>query len=120
MKTIPITLDRPRNLRFDINAFSDAEQAMGGSIFSVLADEAWALRFGVLRALLWAGLKHEDPALRQERVGALMQAHLEAGGKTTDFVRWINDGIGASGILKATTGEEKPQDPPPTDPATTG
>ena len=96
---VQIHLDRLRNLRFDINAFADAEALMGGSVLEILGNETGLLRFSVQRALLWAGLKHEDPSLTPQKVGSLMQEHLTKGHSLTDLMKAVNDGILASGLI---------------------
>ena len=66
----PITLDRERTLLFNLNAFCDLED-----VFGTVDDAMKALQDGkvkALRALLWAGLKHEDPGLTEEAVGAML------------------------------------------------
>ncbi len=50
---IPIELDKPRTLLFDLNAFAELED-----------------KFGSL--LLWAGLLHEDENLTERQVGAMI------------------------------------------------
>ena len=63
-------MDKERTLVFDLNAFADLEE-MFGSI-----DEAMqALQNGkikALRAILWAGLKHEDEELTEREVGKMI------------------------------------------------
>lgn len=68
---VPITLDRPRTLVMTFNALCDAEEALGHSLLTSAADLA-SLRS--VRALLWAGLKHEDPMLTLEKTGELIAA----------------------------------------------
>ena len=109
---VQIHLDRPRNLRFDINAFADAESMMGGSVLEILGNETGLLRFSVQRALLWAGLKHEDPSLTPQKVGSLMQEHLTNGHSLTDLMKAVNDGILASGLISESK-EGDNDDPPP-------
>ena len=61
-----ITLDRPRNLKLTFNAMCEAEGVLKHAV--VRGD------FGLedIRALLWAGMKHEDRSLTLNRVGDLM------------------------------------------------
>lgn len=104
--------DRPRTLRYDVNALADVEPLIGGSIFMVLSQESNVIRFSVLRALLWAGLKHEDAGLTLNQVGVLMQTAFLAGRDLTDVMKAVNDGILASGLFKAP--KEGAQENPPT------
>ncbi len=97
--SVPITLDRPRSLRFDVNAAIAFQQAAGQSVFDLLGsmlavlpeiaaleksdsgeprDAAAVLRLmgklplAGIRTMLWAGLLHEDPGLKPEAVGAML------------------------------------------------
>lgn len=63
----PITLDRPRILKLDFNTFCAAEGVVGRSV--VRQD----LGLSEIRALLWAGLRHEDKTLTLEKVGSMLK-----------------------------------------------
>lgn len=65
---VTINLDKPRNLRFDLNAMSAYEEATGSSAFAI-GDNINAKS---IRALLWASLIHEDEDLTLEDVGAMI------------------------------------------------
>lgn len=60
---------RVRNLRYDINALADFEQLTGMGFGQLMSMKAM---FATCRALLFAGLKHEDRTLTVERVGELI------------------------------------------------
>lgn len=60
---------RSRNLRYDINALADFEQLTGMGFGQLMQMKAM---FATARALLYAGLKHEDRTLSVERVGDLI------------------------------------------------
>ena len=60
---------RIRNLKFDVNALADFEQEMGMGFAQLMQQKAM---FGAARAMLWAGLKHEDRRLTLEYVGDLL------------------------------------------------
>lgn len=68
--SVPIELDRPRNLRLDLNAMVAFEEASGKSMFKLKSMEN--LSVADLRALLWASLRHEDKDLTLEQVGGLV------------------------------------------------
>jgi hypothetical protein len=69
-KAFPVTLDRERSLKFDLNALAALEDVLGRS---VLGDGGMDLKGArELRAFFWAGLLHEDPSLTIEQVGAMM------------------------------------------------
>jgi len=62
----PITLDKPRVLKLDFNAFCDAEGVVGHTVIRT------DLGMSEIRALLWAGLKHEDRTLTIAKVGEMI------------------------------------------------
>lgn len=65
---IPITLDKPRKLRFDLNAMATFEDITGRNAFSGLNAKQLGAR--ELRALLFACLFHEDETLTLKQVGS--------------------------------------------------
>jgi hypothetical protein len=65
-----ITLDKERHLKLDLNAMVKFEEVTGKSLFNQNAlSELSSID---MRALLWAGLAHEDPTLTLTDVGALI------------------------------------------------
>lgn len=68
---IALTLDRPRILRLDFNAFCELRKATGQN---PLKGEFWADFDDPLkmRATLWASLLHEDKKITLDEVGNLM------------------------------------------------
>lgn len=66
--------DRPRHLKFDINAIADIERETKTGIMNLLQNER--LGFDSIRVLLWGGLKHEDRNLTIEKVGDLIQNYM--------------------------------------------
>lgn len=75
--SIPITLDRERQLRLDFNALSDADEVAGKSVDAFFTGSAVSLN--AVRALLWAGLKAEEPRLTLRQTGELIQQRIESG-----------------------------------------
>ena len=77
-KPVTITLDRERVVFYDTNAICLAEEAMGRGVVEVIAGlrKARNLSFRDARALLWAGLTHEDPSLTLEGLGILFRPSL--------------------------------------------
>ena len=61
-------LDRPRHLRYDIQAVLDLDQILKGGFVSVFKMEA---DFDTLKLILWLGLKHEDPELKISGIGGV-------------------------------------------------
>ncbi len=62
--------DKERTLRLDFNALSKAEEVTGKNFVEVLTWQELNAR--EVRALAWACLVHEDPALTIEDVGRLL------------------------------------------------
>lgn len=67
---INVELDRPRTLVISLNALCKAEEVTGESF---LAGEPAFSSIRVMRALVWAGLLHEDPTLTLDQVGDLIE-----------------------------------------------
>ena len=67
---VSVVLDRPRSLKYDLNAFAALEDHFGN------VEKAFAtLQQGSLKAartLLWVGLLHEDDALTERQAGAMV------------------------------------------------
>lgn len=70
----PYEEGRRRFLRFDINALADFEQETGMGFAQLMQQKA---TFAAARALIWAGLKHEDRILAIERVGELLWRYMK-------------------------------------------
>ena len=67
--SVPIDLDRRRQLRFDENAMAELTDATGKTLGDLLKTAESGDWFA-MRALIWAGLLHEDRALlRQPKEG---------------------------------------------------
>lgn len=74
---------KKRNLRFDLNALADFEQEVGMGFAQLMSSKAI---FATARALLWAGLKHEDRTLTIERAGNLLTDYIQHGGAMDDVL----------------------------------
>lgn len=66
--------NRQRLLKYDVNALADFEQETGMGFAQLMKQKAV---FGTARAMLWAGLKHEDRGLTIEQVGDLIGRFLK-------------------------------------------
>lgn len=62
-----------RNLRFNVNALADFEEKTGMGFAMLMGQRAV---FASARAMIWAGLKHEDARLTIEDVGELLSDYL--------------------------------------------
>lgn len=75
---------RNRSLRYDLNAMADFEQTTGMGLPRLMATQAI---FATARALLWAGLKHQDRGLTIDVVGSKIQEYTEADGEIDDILK---------------------------------
>jgi len=67
---VPLMLDHPRTLRFDLNAFAILEERFGNMEAAFHEMQRGSMK--AARTLLWAGLLHEDESLTERQVGALV------------------------------------------------
>lgn len=73
MKTgVTIVLDRPRTLRYGMNALAKIEDITGKSMMSLDLDNVCIKD---LLAIVYAGLYHEDKKLTLEQVGDLIDEY---------------------------------------------
>jgi hypothetical protein len=70
VKPVPIKLDKERNLKYDLNAFAELEERFGS--VQKAFEELEKQKLKAVRAVLWAGLIHEDPKLTEQQVGAML------------------------------------------------
>lgn len=108
---------RERTLRFDVNALADFEQETGMGFAQLMKQRAI---FANARAMLWAGLKHEDRGISIEYVGDLIGDYLtdddiEDGDHTIDTLLMVAFEAAieqrALGLRKS---KEEPASPAPT------
>lgn len=64
---VTLHLDKKRHLRFDLNAFAELEEVYDSVDDALKAMEKGRLK--AVRAVLWAGLVHEDEDLTLKDVG---------------------------------------------------
>lgn len=67
---VPVQLDKPRTLVLSLNALCKAEEVTG---INLLVGEPAFSSMRIVRALVWAGLLHEDPTLTLETVGDMIE-----------------------------------------------
>jgi hypothetical protein len=95
--------DKPRHLKFDLNALADAEREVKSGIIALFNEE----RMGVdtVRIFIWAGLKHEDKALTINEVGEMIEDYIINSGEDlmealSELQNVIMEGIMASKVFK--------------------
>lgn len=73
--TVIIKLDREREIRYNVRASIEAEAVMSMPFHKILETEG----FTPIRALLWAGLRHEDRRLSLDQVEKFLDDAIAAG-----------------------------------------
>lgn len=100
--SVPITLadGKERHLRYDFNALIAIEETLGIPIDSLESVLTGPMRkLSMIRGILWAGLVHEDKALTQEDVGALLDlSNMEK--MATAIVAAVGDSLSGDGEPK--------------------
>jgi hypothetical protein len=79
-----ITLDKERTIKLDLNSLIDVEDSLGYPL-SELGEKKIPIR--VMRTLLTAGLKHEDPEITEQYVGSLI---------TLENMKEVQDALGSA------------------------
>ncbi len=90
-KPVAINLDRKRHLVYDLNAFVSLEEEGTYESINQAFEDLQRGRIKAIRALLWAGLVHEDENLTVKDVGSLVTF-----GKLDEIVEKITKAIDAS------------------------
>lgn len=70
IKPIPITLDKPRTLYFDFNAFIELEEIYGD--IKTALEGVEGLKLKPIRDMIWAGMLHEDENITPKQVGKML------------------------------------------------
>lgn len=76
VRRVSVHLDKKRNLKFDLNAFAELEELYGSVDGAMEALEKGSIK--ALRAVLWAGLIHEEldeggvPKITPQQVGSMV------------------------------------------------
>lgn len=71
VNAVKVELDKERTLRFDFNAMARFEEVTGMNSFLMDWKKINAIQ---MRALMWACLVHEDPALTLDQVGSMLHS----------------------------------------------
>lgn len=73
-----VELDRLRHLRYTANDLIDAEEVLRAGLPGLLMDPNFG-GFRLIRALLYVGLRHEDPGLTLAKTGDIIDALYKKG-----------------------------------------
>ena len=96
MKTIE--LDEIRHLKLDPNTIADAETVCNLGLIAMVHPANIGMR--PMRALLWAGLRHEIPGLTLEKTGVLMDMWTQKGHSFVELEKIIIEAIEETGWFK--------------------
>ena len=111
---VDISLDKPRRLRFTINAIRELERHFGTSFSNIFDPEN--MGFEQIIMLLTVGLKYgetEKRPLNDTKVGDLVQRKwLDNGKELSDLSEFIIEGMRAAGIIAPKEEEEDNLDQP--------
>jgi hypothetical protein len=100
---------RKRSLRFDLNALADFEQEVGMGFAQLMQTKA---AFATVRAMVWAGLKHEDRGLTVDRAGTLIGEYVRDGGSIDEILTLcIETAVDQGALGRPRVPETKPTDP---------
>jgi len=124
VKSVPIQLDKRRQLRFDFNAFAALQRECGISIMDLQKfvgiaknsanESGLMLPIYELRGFIWAGLLDESPDITVKQVGDLLDEHLME--RPAEIGESLISALMESSFFKAA--EKKEQGPKPTVPRT--
>lgn len=122
VKSVPIQLDKRRQLRFDFNAFAVLQRECGISFMDLqkfvnLAglkgttnEPGLLLPLYELRGFIWAGLLDESPGITLKEVGGMLDEHLME--RPEEIGKSLVEALMESSFFKAA--EKKAPGPKPT------
>ena len=112
-KYVPVTLDRVRNIVFDFNTVCAIEDTMDKPVMAVFAEMGRGQpSFRHLRLFLWQALKHEDPKLRLEKVGELIENYApgdDVGEKFGWIISQLYEAGRRAGVFAEVEADEGPE-----------
>jgi len=101
MRSVDITLDKPRRLRFTLPILRELERDVR-SLLGLPLDEAMLRWFVTVAPLLvFHGLRHEDRKLTLERTEALLQNQIDADVDLAGIYERASIALRLSGVLGA-------------------
>lgn len=108
MRYIDVTLDKPRKLRFDVNALSTLEKALTVPLGEIVV-QLRRVSVSTLITCIQVGLLHEERNITPDRVGNMIQAFFDRDPEN-DFealARLVSDALEASGVVKPDKDKEQ-------------
>lgn len=87
-----------RRLRYDFNAISELEEKLGITIGQLMSADHKS-GFREIRGFLLVGLKWENRALTPEKIGELIQKHIDEGGELSLVMDKCTEALKRSGLF---------------------
>jgi hypothetical protein len=96
---IPITLDKPRQLKFDIRACRELEAQLGKPLGSVIG-EIQGYGVNAMVQALYIGLKHEDKSVTPGLAEKWFSAYVAKKRPMRTMVKKISDALDETGLFQ--------------------
>jgi hypothetical protein len=104
-RTVEIKINgQTKKLKFTYNSIADVEEKIGLGIGALFAEEK--VGFNTLRYLLWGGLKWQDKTITPQAAGAMIEDHLESGGRFDDLYTKIVEAMQKSKVFSGNSQAE--------------
>lgn len=97
---VAVKLDRPRELRYGVNALVLLEEKLGKQLAEILSQ---GMGVGMLRMVFWAGLVWDDKELDEDGAGVLMDLYMDEGHEFQEVTDLITKALMKSGFVDAAT-----------------
>lgn len=96
---VSISLDKPRELKYDIRATRELESQLGKPLGAIIQE---ITQFGVnaMITALHVGLKHEDKALTLSLTEKLFQQYVKDKKPLRELIQKINDAMEETGLFQ--------------------
>lgn len=103
-QSVTLELDKPRGLRFGLNALVRVEEMIGKPISKLDLDN---ISVKDMRTIIYAGLYHEDKNLTPERVGELIDDFSDINTVAEKLGEAMTEAFGRKNGKKPTVAKEK-------------
>lgn len=119
LRDVEIVLDKPRNLRFTVQALLDLQRISKEPL------GLFEVRFGQVSIehlvwAIWAGLRHQFPSITIEEIVPLVEKYLTQGGTVTQLALEVNKALFHSGLFDEPKGATEGNAPTPAATPATG
>jgi hypothetical protein len=98
--SVSITLDKPRELKFDIRTTRDLEDALGGRPLGTIVQDMGRYSITAITTALWAGLKHEDRSLTPNLTMKLLEAYVQDKRFMRDLIKSLTEALEETGLFR--------------------